>query len=194
MSEFIASYGGGGFARDPRFSLGAPMLEPALAPPEPEHPPDPLALARAEGFAAGRAEALAEAEAQRRADDAALMRMSFSFERLDADLAESLRQKLHETVVALCEETLRPLALDSAALALRVERAVAMFARADDERLIRLNPADLAVVSPLLPEDWQFAADPALAPGAIRVESGSGGVEDGPEQWRAAIIEALRLC
>lgn len=157
-------------------------------------PEDPLALAWAEGHAAGVAETRSSADANAQAEAQARNALSLSFARLDADLAERLRQKLHETVVALCEETLRPLAVDRPALARRVETAVAMFARADDERVIRLNPADLELMADYLPKDWNFQADPALVPGALRVETASGGVEDGPEQWREAIIEALRLC
>jgi hypothetical protein len=52
---------------------------------------------------------------------------------------------MHQTVTALCESVLHPLALDAGAL-------------------------------------------------ARRVETSSGGIEDGPAQWRAAITEALRLC
>ena len=153
--------------------------------------PDPLELARAEGFldghAAGRAEA--GAEAARTAD--AADRLTLAFARLDADLAEQLRQRLIETVAALCEDALAPLALDRDLLATRVRRAVALFARADDERVIRLNPDDLEAVRAALPADWTFLPDPALSPGALRVETASGGAEDGPVQWRRAIAQAL---
>lgn len=196
MSDFVARFAVGGFARDTRFA-GHPSFSPPHAAPActaGDAAPDPLALAYARGHDAGRSEALAEAGLAAQDADATRERFAFSFARLDGALAEALRQRLHETVVALCEETLRPLALDPAALALRIERAVAMFARADDERVIRLHPDDHAVVASLLPGDWAFAADPALARGALRVETQSGGVEDGPEQWRTAIIEALRLC
>ena len=52
----------------------------------------------------------------------------------------------------------------------------------------------LALIAPLLPADWTFTPDPALDRGALRIENGDGGVEDGPEQWRLAVLEALRLC
>ncbi len=202
MSDFVPSFAAGGFARDSRFTRSD---EPDAAPPAPQSamvaqagaastPPDPVSLAWAEGHAAGLAEARAEAEVA--AADVAAARSAFaaSFARLDADLAEALRQKLHATVIALCEETLRPLALDEAALARRVERAAQLFARADDERVIRLHPDGLAAVAPQLPADWTFVPDPALERGALRVETLSGGIEDGPEQWRRDIAEALRLC
>lgn len=193
MSDFVPLFGRGGFTPDVRFA--APGHAPAAAVPAmPEPAEDPVARAFADGFEAGMAEAQATAEAAAIEADAARAKFALSFERLDAELAESLRQKLHETVIALCEETLRPLGLDPAALAGRVERAVAMFSRADDERVIRLNPEDRDLVAALLPPEWTFVADPSLDRGALRVETATGGAEDGPEQWRRDIAEALRLC
>lgn len=195
MSDFVPLFGRGSFTADSRFvardDAPVPDAEPA-APPEPAE--DPLARAFADGFEAGMAEAQAAAEAAAIEADAQRAKFALSFERLNAELAESLRQKLHETVIALCEDTLRPLALDHAALAARVERAVAMFSRADDERVIRLNPEDLDLVAALLPAEWTFLPDPALDRGALRVETATGGAEDGPDQWRRDIAEALRLC
>lgn len=192
MSDLMAlgDRGGGGFSRDARFASVASRPAP---PPEAEAP-DPIAIAYAEGHAAGMAEARAAAEAAAAEADAAREKFSFSFARLDAELAENLRHNLHETVVALSETALQPLAVDAAALARRVERAVAMFVRADDERVIRLHPDDLTIVAAKLPADWQFVPDASLERGALRVETASGGIEDGPLQWRAAITEALRLC
>ncbi len=86
------------------------------------------------------------------------------------------------------------MALDPAALAARVERAAAMLARADDERLLRLHPDDLALVAARLPEGLEALPDPALERGALRIESTAGGVEDGPSHWRRAIAEALAGC
>jgi flagellar assembly protein FliH len=181
---------GTGFTADPRFAEAGPARAPAHAEDAPP-PPDPLALAHALGFAEGEAAARATAEAQSTRAENARARLDLAFARLDAELTEQLRQRLTETVAALCEATLAPLALDRPLLADRVRRAVALFSRADDERVIRLNPDDLEAVRPLLPADWTFAPDPALAPGALRVETASGGAEDGPDQWRRAIAEAL---
>lgn len=187
---FAALAGRAGFAHDPRFSGAAP---PPPRAPEPE-PEDPVALAWAEGYEAGVAEAAALARLQAEADDAARTAIELSLARLDGEQAEALRQKLYATVEALCEAAIAPLALDPAALAARVERAAAMLARADDERVLRLHPADIALVGQRLPEGLDVVPDPALEPGALRVETQNGGVEDGPAHWRAAIAEALSEC
>lgn len=201
MSSFTAlSAPAGSFARDSRFvPRGPETMGGGVAPPEPpaapeEAEPDPLEMALAQGFAEGLAAARAEAEAAARQADEARERFAFAFSRLDAELTEALRQRLLDTVVALCEATLQPLALDKDALAGRVRKAAEMFARADDERVFRLHPDDIAVVQPLLPTEWSFAPDPALTRGTIRVETQAGGAEDGPETWRRAIAEALNLC
>lgn len=197
MSDLFApsARGGGGFSRDLRFvSSALPVpAAPAVGEAVPEAL-DPVAAAYSEGLAAGYAQAREEAQNEAMIDEAARLHFAFSFAKLDADLAESLRDKMHQTVTALCESVLHPLALDAGALARRIETAVAMFVRADDDRVIRLHPDDLTLVAAKLPADWTFVPDAALERGALRVETSSGGIEDGPVQWRAAITEALRLC
>jgi flagellar assembly protein FliH len=188
MSELFVAHErrAGGFSRDARYS---PLPRGPISNAH-DDIIDRLALAREEGRAAGFAEASANAEAERQT----AQRLEFSFQRLDGELAEQLRDKLHATVTALCESTLHPLALDRDALRRRIEVAVAMFVRADDERIIRLHPEDIAASGDRLPSGWQVVPDPALERGALRVETTGGGLEDGPAQWRTAIEEALRLC
>ena len=123
-AAFAALRTSSGFASDPRFA--ACRASPSLPLPEPE---DPVALAWADGHAEGRAQALAEASARAEADEAARTPIELALARLDAELAEQLRQKLYATVEALCAAAIAPLALDPAALAARVERAAAMLAR-----------------------------------------------------------------
>jgi flagellar assembly protein FliH len=189
-----------GFRSDARFApLGParmPMpFEPPTAdlPPEPE-PEDPLAMAYAAGYTAGAAEAQARADERARAESVAREGLELSFARLDKELGEELRQRLRDTVAALCEAAIAPLALDEAALMRRIERAVSLLMRADDERLIRLHPDDVALLSPRFAADWQVVPDRTLERGALRVETANGGVEDGPELWRRAIAEALHQC
>lgn len=149
-----------------------------------------IAQAHAQGFAEGRAEAEAEAQATL----AAHGQLSLAFQRLDQAMEEELRLVLHETVARLCEGVLAPLALDEAALMARIDKAVAMLARAYDERTIRLNPEDMALLSDQLDAEWSVQPDPSLPRGTLRVESSEGGVEDGPETWRRAISDALGPC
>lgn len=196
MSSLAALTGGsagpGGFRSDTRFALA--VREAAMPDPEPVPIADPVAVAWAEGYARGLAEARTEAAEASAAQAAARAALELSLARVDADLAESLRQRLQDTVLALCEQTLAPYAIDPAALAVRVERAAAMFSRAEDERVIRLHPDDLALISERMAADWAVVPDPALERGALRVETRSGGAEDGPAQWRRALAEAFHAC
>ncbi|MBW8755880.1 MAG: flagellar biosynthesis protein [Sphingomonadales bacterium] len=186
----------GGFRSDARFSsLGAVPYRAAEPQPAPQaEPEDPLAIAFAEGYAAGAAQAQAQAAELARADAAASEGLALAFAKLDEAFEQELRQRLRDTVAALCEGAIAPLALDEAMLMRRIERAVSMLARADDDRLIRLHPDDVALLSQRFAADWQIVPDRSLERGALRVETSSGGVEDGPELWRRAIAEALHQC
>ena len=187
---------GGRFARDRRFwpaAEGAAPSSPEPAPPA-EDPPDPLEFARLEGYQAGRADALAQARAASEAEHAALAAFTLSVRRLDEAETQRLAVRLRETVEVLCHWLIADVALDPATLLRRAEAAARLLQRADDERTFRLNPEDLAVVGDRLPADWTVVPDAALERGAIRIETPSGGVEDGPGLWRTAVSEALRGC
>lgn len=183
----LAALGSGsGFACDPRFAV--PVLRPR------DQLADPVAAAWAEGHAAGLAEALAEGAERSTAEAAARERIELALARLDASQQEILRQRLVDTVMALCNAALAPLAIDPAALAERAARAAAMLARADDRAVLRLHPDDLALIADRLPAGLPTQPDPALERGSLRLEGEAGGVEDGPGQWRRALAEALGPC
>lgn len=145
-------------------------------------------LAEGEGLAAG---AYAAQLAQVQEHYAGLER---ALAELACEEGEMLRARLTEVVAALCEDTLRPLALDRDALALRVEKAASMLQRAADQRRVRLNPEDADLLRPIIGERLKLEADASLARGALRIETEDGGIEDGPESWARAIREALGLC
>lgn len=183
----LAALGSGsGFACDPRFSRTVPVPRDPSA--------DPVADAWADGHAAGVAEAQAEAAVLRSAEDEARQRIELALARLDAKQQEALRQRMVETVTALCNAALGPLAIDPDFLAERASRAAAMLARADDAAVLRLHPDDLALVAKRLPAGLPIEPDPALERGNLRLEGQAGGIEDGPAQWRRALAEALGPC
>lgn len=189
-----------GFTPDARYghtALPSGTPEPAPLPemhlPE-EEASDPITDAFSSGFAAGYEQAQSEAAAKAAEDIAAHQGLMLAFARLDAALEEELRLRLRDTVAALCETAIAPLAIDEQALLRRVERAASMLARADDERVIHLHPEDVKLVSPHLSEQWHVQSDARLERGTVRIESANGGVEDGPATWRLAISEALHQC
>lgn len=179
------------FREDIRFACAVPGEPEAISPAAEK---DPLAIAWAEGFAQGQLLAQADRADADAADEAARERLGLNLRRIEAELAEDLRRRLIETVTRLCEATLEPYALDNDVLVRRVERAVAMLSRADDSRVIRLNPEDRRLIADSLASDWTVTDDPALPRGSLRVETETGGVEDGPDHWRRSLVEAFSAC
>lgn len=177
-----------GFAPDRRFAAPGRAPDPAAA------AADAGEEAYARGHAAGFAEALALAGEQAAEVDAARGRIELALMRLDQAAEAELRERLRQTVLALCEAAVAPLAIDPEGLCRRIAQATAMLQRKQDEKLVRLHPEDLALVHDRLPEGLAVEPDPSLERGALRLETGDGGIEDGPRQWHAIMAEALRAC
>ncbi len=172
----------------------APLPDPA-APAAPESEVgDPIAEAFGHGFAMGHEQAAHEARIHADTEAATYRKLTLAFSKLDEAREEELRLRLRDTVSALCESAIMPLAIEPDALLRRIGVAVAMLRRAEDERLIRLHPEDLRLVSPRLSAEWQVQPDTTLERGTVRIETATGGVEDGPANWRRAIAEALQRC
>lgn len=176
----------GGFTVDARFGASLNPGNRAVA-------EDPAETAYSEGYVRGFEDATAQAKAQAEEDAAATKRIEGTFERMSEAEALKLEERLRETVLALCEHTLAPLATDIDALTTRISKALSALRRSEDERVLRLHPDDLALLASRLPEGIKTEADPSLARGELRVETAEGGLEDGPEQWRRALAEALSL-
>lgn len=176
-----------GFQPDPRFA--APVAPPAQG----------SAQAQADAVLA---DALADAE--RRGREAALEEMAgegaaraslkLSFQRLDEQLHEQLAQRMAETVAALCEATLAPLALDADALQRRCLSAAACVGDGLADAVLRLHPDDIALLDTAFAADWTIAPSPQQARGTVVIDMAEGAVRDGPEEWHAALREALGLC
>lgn len=191
--ELLRGGAGGGFSRDPRFSpLFAPGEKRPAAPVEVE--PDPIGEAYDRGYAEGNAQAAQAAQDAERERDARRTAIELAFARLDDETAADMRERLRLTVLALCEETILPLALDPVGLTARIEKATAMLQRSQDERRVLLHPEDFALVESRLPADLTVEPNPSVERGGLRIETADGGIEDGPSQWRRILAEAFREC
>lgn len=155
---------------------------------------DPIQGAFDAGFAAGEAEAKAKHDASKANHTARIAALDAAFTKMEISETRELGQKMQQLVLALCEQTMAPLAVDKEALARRVEAASAMLMRAQDERKVRLHPDDIALIQDIVPAGLDLLPDGSLARGALRIETEDGGVEDGPATWRAALEEALGIC
>jgi flagellar assembly protein FliH len=179
---------GQGFARDARFVLSQP------AAPQRENADDPVTRAFTEGYARGAEDTEARMRAEAAEEMAARGMIEAAFERLAEADSLRLEERLRETILVLCEQAVAPLAIDPQGLSDRIRKALTMLRRAEDERILRLNPQDQAMLSGQLPADLKIEADATLERGEIRVETPEGGVEDGPQQWRRILAEALGSC
>jgi flagellar assembly protein FliH len=177
-----------GFSRDPRFSavLGAPTIAAVET--------DVEAEAYSRGFADGSAYERDAALAAERGRDERRAAIEVGLARIDEASAVELRERLRQTVLALCEEAVLPLAVDTTGLVARIDKAVAMLQRSQDERRVLLHPADLELVQARLPADLRVDPDSSVERGGIRIETADGGIEDGPSQWRRILAEAFREC
>lgn len=148
------------------------------------------------------AEAIAEAErrgreealAQIASEDANRDALKLSFQRLDENLYEQLSSRLSEAVIAICEATLAPMALDKDALQ---HRCIAVASKIGDgllEASLRLHPDDVAMLDPDFASTWHIEADPDQERGTVVFDTPEGLVSDGPAEWRTALREALGLC
>jgi flagellar assembly protein FliH len=183
--------GNGGFTRDPRFCALAPSraagdsLEPEI---------DIEAEAFRRGCAEGSAQALQEALDAERERDARREAIELAFARFDDASAANLRERLRQTVLALCEDAVLPLAIDPEGLAVRIEKATTMLQRSQDERRVLLNPEDLKLVEGRLAAGLIVEADANVERGGLRIETPDGGIEDGPAHWRRVLAEAFGEC
>ncbi|MFB0613809.1 FliH/SctL family protein [Aurantiacibacter poecillastricola] len=184
---FEALATGNGFQPDPRF-----------AEPTPPPPPEP---AQAE-LDAVLADAIADAE--RRGREAALSEMAsegaaraalkLSFQRLDENLREQLSTRLAETVAALCEATLAPMALDGDSLQRRCRSAAAQLGEGIGDASLHLHPDDIDLLDADFAREWPIVPAPGQERGTVVFQMPEGIVRDGPAEWRAALREALGLC
>ena len=147
---------------------------------------DPLRDAWADGHAAGLAQGADVAVTRCAADLAEQLRA------LAVGREEGLAERLHVTVVALARQLLAEAPFDEAALERRIARALALLGDTPPLRC-RCHPDAVATARSLLP-GVMVEPDPSLAPNEVRLATEAGGLADGPEEWAAALTDALARC
>jgi flagellar assembly protein FliH len=155
---------------------------------------DPIATARAEGFAEGVAAALADRDAQ----DAEHARDRALVDRLAAALAsdaridrEGLARGLRQTVLYLVTRLVGEVGVSGELLAGRIDAASDLLADQAESALLRVHPDDVALLDGRLPATLFAAGDPHVARGSFVLESASTIVEDGPELWLEQLAQAI---
>lgn len=139
-----------------------------------------FALGYEEGFAAGRAEADAER--------AELRALAASLAALRPEPVTGLGAMIAATVERLVGEVMGQVTIDRDTLVARAEAAAALIADEGRPAVLKLNPADAARLAGVaLPVAME--TDAALAPGALRLETANGCIEDSP----ALRLERLKI-
>lgn len=177
---------GGGFR-----AKNLPRSEPTPDPVEPSVQPDAHELALAAAYERGLADARAAAEQQRAAETAAREGLALAFARLDAEALLALRQRLADTVAALCAEVIEPALIDRAALAERCTALASQLGESARTCALHLHPDDVPLLAPATAEAWSIRPDPDLPRGTLRLEGPDGVLADGPDEWRRLIAGAL---
>ena len=179
-----------GFSADARFGLtpqdAAAMAEDAR---QAEHDAQ-IAQALAQAEENGRKSALAELEEEGRVAG----KLGLSLSRMDEAMHEQLASRLAETVCALCEAAMAPLAIDKTALQKRCIDAAGMVGDGIIDASLRLHPEDIALLDTDFAATWHIVPDPDQERGSVQFDMAEGAVRDGPAQWRLALREALGLC
>ncbi len=152
---------------------------------------DPIARARAEGFAEG----VAHAEALRTGDEdrdatlvAGIAAALASPERIDR---ERLAQQLREAVVLLARKLVGETGVAADRLAGRIVAAADMIADTAEAAVLRVHPEDAALLKEHLPPTLCPVADAAVARGHFVLESAATIVEEGPELWLEQLSAAI---
>ncbi|WP_049623329.1 FliH/SctL family protein [Frateuria defendens] len=177
------------------------MGEPA-APPAPEEPPRPTVSeledlerqAREEGYAAGRREAQAEADRQLKARLAELEALYAAAAHPLAALDAATEQELARLALVVARRVIAHELRTMPELVVQaVQQAAAALPSANRALRVRLHPDDVALLRRLdaAESDWQLVADPALARGDCRLDSGSSRLDARVETRLAAVVDAV---
>lgn len=133
------------------------------------------AEAMAQGFAAGIEAGRREADPEREA----LRKLALGLELLRPEPTQGLGAMIAATVERLLAEVVGKVEVDLDMLVERAQAAATMIGEETRPSVLKLNPDDLKRLAGV---DLPVAAeaDATLAPGSLRLETGSGSIEDGP--------------
>lgn len=173
------------------------VADPAAAPGGPPTVAELEALerqAREEGYAAGRAEGLADAarerEAMVRRFEALLDAAARPLEVLD----EATEQELARLATVIARRVVaHELATSPTLIVQAVQQAARALPAATREVRVRVHPDDLAVLRQheVAEEHWQLLPDPALAPGDCMLESDRSRLDARLDVRLAAVVDAV---
>ncbi len=152
---------------------------------------DQLEEARQAGFDEGFAAAVAAQDEAARRDLALLEGVLAALKSDDRIDRERIATQLRETVLHLVTQLVGEIGVSAERLAERVETAADLLVDQSESAILRVNPADVALMEGRLPQSIFAVGDAALSRGAFVLEAASTIVEDGPDLWLQQLTQAL---
>ncbi|SMF72617.1 FliH/SctL family protein [Allosphingosinicella indica] len=134
---------------------------------------------RAEAFAEGYEAGHRTAELTLAADKEALAKLLEAVEALRPEPTDALAALLAEAVERLVHQIVGTVEIDAALLRERAEMAAAMIGEDNDASRLMVHPDDVPLLEGA-PIPVEIVGDPSLPRGTVRLETGSGWIEDGP--------------
>ncbi|HTG37587.1 FliH/SctL family protein [Sphingomonas sp.] len=166
----------------------------AAAAAAPELAPDTahaIAAARAEGYEEGLRVAGDEATAAQARDRRLMDELTHALARATWVDRERFARQMRQTVLALVGQLVGEAGVSGEKLAARIDAAVDLLTDSAESAMLRLNPADMALVEGRLPKTVFPVADATIARGAFSLEAASTIVEDGPDRWIEQLTQAI---
>lgn len=173
-------------------TAGWDPLDPTLpeTPPEPL-PVDPLEAAHAAGYAEGLAAARTAVEEAGERDKALLAGLLDQLGAGDRVDREGIAARLRQTVLLLVAKLVGEIGVSPELLVGRVDAAADLLGDAGEPAMLRVNPADVALLDGRLPNSIFAVGDAAVARGSFVLEAASTIVEDGPALWLEQLEGAI---
>lgn len=152
---------------------------------------EPVAAARAAGYAEGLAAGRSDAEAASAEHAALLQQVSKALAKGAHFDRERMAGHLRQTVLHLVTRMIGDVGIAPDVLTARIAAATDLLADSNGSAILRLHPDDMSMVEGLLPTTIFPIADPNVARGGYVIESASTVVEDGPDLWLEQLAEAI---
>jgi flagellar assembly protein FliH len=152
---------------------------------------DPIAAARAAGFAEGRAAMLEELDAAEGREAALLDQVSTALSKAAHFDRERMAGHLRQTVLHLVSKMVGEVGIAPDILSARITAAVDLLADGAESALLRVHFDDVELLKGKLPATVFAVGDPHVQRGGFIIESASTIVEDSPDLWLEQLAAAI---
>ena len=152
---------------------------------------DPIETARNAGFSEGVIHGRELEREDHERDVALLQSITHALrtsERIDRD---QLARHLRDAVMTLVTKLVGDTGISPDMLANRIAAAVDLLADGAESAVLRVNPADVALLKDKLPPTMVPLADAAIDRGSFVIEAASTIVEEGPDLWLEQLAQAI---